>query len=145
MRISGKSYKEIAQIGGGIMKTVTSTRSAPKKQLVDSGLRRLNSALKNGTTSMEAKSGYGLDLDSEVKLLESISEIDRSSPCDVRATWLGAHDFPKEMTRGEYVEHLISEQLPIISELSLAKWVDVFCEEGWCLHRDLLASILDFM
>ena len=131
MRISGKSYKEIAKIGGGIMKTVNSTRSAPKKQLVESGLRRLNSALENGTTSMEAKSGYGLDLDSEVKLLEAISVIDRSSPCDVRATWLGAHDFPKEMNREEYVQHLISEQLPIISELSLAKWVDVFCEDGW--------------
>ena len=131
MRISGKSYKEIARTGGGIMKTVNSTRSAPQKQLIDSGLRRLESALKNGTTSMEAKSGYGLDLDSEVKLLEAISVIGRSSPCDVSATWLGAHDFPKEMTRDEYVDHLISEQLPVISELSLANWVDVFCEEGW--------------
>jgi imidazolonepropionase len=91
----------------------------------------LDSALKNGTTSLEAKSGYGLDLDSEVKLLEAISVIGRSSPCDIRATWLGAHDFPKEMTRNEYVEHLITDQLPVISELSLAKWVDVFCEEGW--------------
>ncbi|MFL2974780.1 MAG: imidazolonepropionase [Candidatus Thalassarchaeaceae archaeon] len=131
MRNSGKSYKEISRIGGGIMKTVNSTRSAPQEQLVESGLRRLDSALKNGTTSMEAKSGYGLDLDSEVKLLEVISTIGRSSPCDVRATWLGAHDFPKEMTRNEYVEHLITDQLPVISELSLAKWVDVFCEEGW--------------
>ena len=131
MRISGKSYKDIAKTGGGIMKTVNSTRSSPQKQLVDSGLKRLESALKNGTTTMEAKSGYGLDLDSEVKLLEAISIISRSSPCDVRATWLGAHDFPKEMTRDEYVDHLISEQLPVISELSLAKWVDVFCEDGW--------------
>jgi len=131
MRISGKSYKDIAQTGGGIMKTVNSTRSSPQKQLVDSGLKRLESALKNGTTTMEAKSGYGLDLDTEVKLLEAISIISRSSPCDVRATWLGAHDFPKEMTRDEYVDHLISEQLPVISELSLAKWVDVFCEDGW--------------
>jgi len=131
LRNSGKSYKEISRIGGGIMKTVNSTRSAPQEQLVQSGLRRLDSALKNGTTSMEAKSGYGLDLDSEVKLLEAISDIGRSSPCDVHATWLGAHDFPKEMTRNEYVEHLITDQLPVISELSLAKWVDVFCEEGW--------------
>jgi len=131
MRISGKSYKDIAQSGGGIMKTVNSTRSAPQKQLVDSGLRRLETAMINGTTSLEAKSGYGLDLDSEVKLLESISIINRSTPCDVRATWLGAHDFPKEMSRDQYVEHLISEQLPVISELSLANWADVFCEEGW--------------
>ncbi len=131
MRISGKSYKEISQIGGGIMKTVSSTRSAPQSELVESGLRRLESAIKNGTTSLEAKSGYGLDLDTEVKLLEAISVIARTSPCDVRATWLGAHDFPKEMTNSDYVEHLISDQLPVIAELSLAKWVDVFCEEGW--------------
>ena len=131
MRISGKTYKEIAKIGGGIMKTVNSTRSTPQNHIVESGLRRLETAMKNGTTSIEAKSGYGLDLDSEVKLLESISVIDRMSACDVQATWLGAHDFPKEMSRNEYVEHLITEQLPVVSELSLAKWVDVFCEEGW--------------
>ena len=147
MRISGKSYKDIAKTGGGIMKTVNSTRSSPQKQLVDSGLKRLESALKNGTTTMEAKSGYGLDLDSEVKLLESISIISRSSPCDVRATWLGAHDFPKEMTRDEYVNHLISEQLPVISELSLAKWVDVFCEDGWFTNEqteDIVTASKEF-
>ncbi len=147
MRISGKSYKDIAKTGGGIMKTVNSTRSSPQKQLVDSGLKRLESALKNGTTTMEAKSGYGLDLDSEVKLLEAISIISRSAPCDVRATWLGAHDFPKEMTRDEYVNHLISEQLPVISELSLAKWVDVFCEDGWFTNEqteDIVTASKEF-
>ena len=131
MRLGGKTYREIAQSGGGIMKTVRSTRSAPKRNLVERGLSRANECLRNGTTTLEAKSGYGLDLDSEVKLLESISEIDRSMDLDIRATWLGAHDFPPEMGREEYVEHLISEQLPVISELSLARWVDVFCEEGW--------------
>lgn len=131
MRLGGKTYREIAQSGGGIMKTVRSTRSAPKRNLVERGMSRANECLRNGTTTLEAKSGYGLDLDSEVKLLESISEIDRSMDLDIRATWLGAHDFPPEMGREEYVEHLISEQLPVISELSLARWVDVFCEEGW--------------
>ena len=131
MRLGGKTYQEIAQSGGGIMKTVRSTRSSPKRNLVERGTSRANECLRNGTTTLEAKSGYGLDLDSEVKLLESISEIDRSMDLDIRATWLGAHDFPPEMGREEYVEHLISEQLPVISELSLAKWVDVFCEEGW--------------
>ena len=131
MRLGGQTYQEIAQSGGGIMKTVRSTRSSPKRNLVERGISRANECLRNGTTTLEAKSGYGLDLDSEVKLLESISEIDRSMDLDIRATWLGAHDFPPEMGREEYVEHLISEQLPVISELSLAKWVDVFCEEGW--------------
>ena len=131
MRLRGKTYQEIAQSGGGIMKTVRHTRSTPKRHLVTSGISRAQEFMRNGTTTLEAKSGYGLDLDSEIKLLESISEIDRSTSLDIRATWLGAHDFPPEMGRGEYVEHLISEQLPVISELSLAKWVDVFCEEGW--------------
>ncbi|MBI87508.1 MAG: imidazolonepropionase [Euryarchaeota archaeon] len=131
MRVSGKSYKDIATSGGGIMKTVMQTRSSPQQSLVESGLRRVDAALRNGTTTLEAKSGYGLDLDSEVKILESISLVDRSSVCDILPTWLGAHEFPKEITRKEYVEQLISEQLPVISELSLAKWVDVFCEEGW--------------
>ncbi len=131
MRVAGKSYKDIAASGGGIMKTVLETRSAPSDELIGSGISRVNSALMNGTTTIEAKSGYGLDLDSEVKILEAISVINRSTPCNIMATWLGAHDFPPEYNRKSYVDHLITEQLPIISELALAKWVDVFCEEGW--------------
>ena len=72
-----------------------------------------------------------MDLDTEVKILESVSVIGRSTPCDVSPTWLGAHDFPPEYDRESYVQHLISEQLPVVSELALAGWVDVFCEDGW--------------
>jgi len=147
MRLRGKTYQGIAQSGGGIMKTVRHTRSTPKRHLVTSGISRAQEFMRNGTTTLEAKSGYGLDLDSEIKLLESISEIDRSTSLDIRATWLGAHDFPPEMGRGEYVEHLISEQLPVISELSLAKWVDVFCEEGWFTNEqteDLVKASKDY-
>ena len=147
MRLRGKTYQEIAQSGGGIMKTVMHTRSTPKRHLVTSGISRAQEFMRNGTTTLEAKSGYGLDLDSEIKLLESISEIDRSTTLDIRATWLGAHDFPPEMGRGEYVEHLISEQLPVISELSLARWVDVFCEQGWFTNEqteDLVKASKDF-
>ena len=147
MRLRGKTYQEIAQSGGGIMKTVRHTRSTPKRHLVTSGISRAQEFMRNGTTTLEAKSGYGLDLDSEIKLLESISEIDRSTTLDIRATWLGAHDFPPEMGRGEYVEHLISEQLPVISELSLARWVDVFCEEGWFTNEqteDLVNASKDY-
>ncbi len=136
MRVSGKSYKDIANSGGGIMKTVHETRSSPQNELVEKGIRRVNSALKNGTTTMEAKSGYGLDLNSEVKILEAISVIDRNTDCDIHPTWLGAHDYPPEFSRKEYVENLIYEQLPVISELSLAKWVDVFCEDGWFSNEE---------
>ena len=147
MRLRGKTYQEIAQSGGGIMKTVMHTRSTPKRHLITSGISRAQEFMRNGTTTLEAKSGYGLDLDTEIKLLESISEIDRSTTLDIRATWLGAHDFPPEMGRGEYVEHLISEQLPVISELSLARLVDVFCEQGWFTNEqteDLVKASKDY-
>ena len=131
MRISGKSYKDIAASGGGIMKTVMETRSAPQRNLISSGVERVENLISNGTTSIEAKSGYGLDVETEVKLLEAISIINRSTMCDIKPTWLGAHDFPPEYDRNAYVESLISEQLPVVSELGLAGWVDVFCEDGW--------------
>jgi len=131
MRLTGSSYKDIAAIGGGIGKTVSSTRTCPEKSLFDDGISRVNEAIRNGTTTLEAKSGYGLDLDSEIKILETTSKINRSSKCNIVSTWLGAHDFPSEMGRKQYVEHLISEQLPVVSELGLAQWSDVFCEEGW--------------
>ena len=129
------------------MKTVRHTRSTPKRNLVASGISRVQECMRNGTTTLEAKSGYGLDLDSEVKLLETISEIDRSTAIDIRATWLGAHDFPPEMGREDYVEHLISDQLPVISELSLARWVDVFCEQGWFTNEqteDIVKASKDY-
>ena len=129
------------------MKTVSHTRSTPKRNLVASGISRVQECMRNGTTTLEAKSGYGLDLDSEVKLLEAISEIDRSTAIDIRATWLGAHDFPPEMGREDYVEHLISDQLPVISELSLARWVDVFCEQGWFTNEqteDIVKASKDY-
>ncbi len=131
LRLAGSTYRKIAEMGGGIWKTVISTRSAPQEEIVNSGLRRVHAAMKNGTTSMEAKSGYGLDVNSEVKILEAVSIVDRESPCDIIPTWLGAHDFPKEMSRSDYTDELISEQIPVINELGLAKWADVFCEPGW--------------
>ena len=136
LRQSGNSYQQIAEIGGGIWKTVLSTRSAPQERIVSSGLSRCQSFITNGTTSMEAKSGYGLDLETEVKILESVSMINRETPCNIVPTWLGAHDFPREKSRGEYMEELISEQLPVVNELGLAKWVDVFCEEGWFTNEE---------
>ncbi|MBM47587.1 MAG: imidazolonepropionase [Euryarchaeota archaeon] len=131
LRLAGKTYRDIAAAGGGISKTVVHTRGAPIEALVESGSRRILSAVSNGTTAVEAKSGYGLDVDSEVKILEAISMIDRASPCNITPTWLGAHDLPPDSTRSDYVDQLTSDQLPIISELGLAKWADVFCEPGW--------------
>ncbi len=130
-RLAGKTYRDIAASGGGINKTVVHTRGTPIETLVESGSRRVSSAISHGTTAVEAKSGYGLDVDTEIKLLEAISMIGRSSPCNITPTWLGAHDLPPNSTRREYIDQLVSKQLPIVSELGLAKWADVFCEPGW--------------
>lgn len=136
LRQSGSTYKDIAAMGGGIRKSVLSTRSSPQEELVNSGLRRVQTAVSNGTTSMEAKSGYGLELDSEIKILEAISIINRESCCNILPTWLGAHDFPDDKSRVNYMEELISVQLPAVKELGLARWVDVFCEEGWYTNEE---------
>jgi len=130
MRQNGLSYQDISLQGGGIHKTVEATRKATKEELVSLGQTRITQASMNGTTTMEAKSGYGLSLESEVKLLETMSEI-KNSNCNLLPTWLGAHDFPKDKTKEEYMDELINKQLPYISERKLTKWVDVFCEPGW--------------
>ena len=130
MRQKGHSYQEISKLGGGIGRTVSSTRKASKKELISLGHQRLSQASLNGTTTIEAKSGYGLSVDSEIKLLQASSEIN-SQKCNILPTWLGAHDFPNDKSNEEYIDELITEQLPFISENKLANWVDVFCEPGW--------------
>ena len=136
LRQSGFSYKEIANRGGGINQTVNSTRKATKKELIELGNSRLRRALNFGTTTMECKSGYGLDTESELKILESINLISKESPVKLHSTWLGAHDIPTNLTKDEYIEELLSEQIPAIVEQNVAKWVDVFCEPGWFSVED---------
>jgi imidazolonepropionase len=95
------------------------------------GARRVQSALEHGTTSMECKSGYGLSLESELSLLEVIRDLQTQVDIKLHPTWLGAHDFPKNISRKSYFEELLTDQLPAIHEQGIAKWTDVFCEPGW--------------
>ena len=131
LRQSGHSYTDIAKMGGGISKTVKATRNATESRLAKLGNSRLNRASKFGTTTMECKSGYGLSTDSELKLLSIIDDLNTQNPIDLHATWLGAHDFPFDKTKKQYMEELLSEQLPQVIEQGIAKWADVFCEPGW--------------
>lgn len=131
MRQKGMSYADIAYNGGGINKTVKKTRLTPLNGLVKSANDRVGIAMQNGTTSLEAKSGYGLNTDTELNSLKAIDQINKNSPCRIYSTWLGAHDFPKDISRSEYIEQLINDQLPEIVNNNLAKYVDVFCEPGW--------------
>jgi imidazolonepropionase len=132
LRIRGASYMEIAREGGGINSTVAAVRRASKSDLVNSALPRLRSMLRNGTTTVEVKSGYGLDLDNEIKMLRAIAEIGAAQPIDVIPTFLGAHEFPPEYSdrKEQYVALIIDEMIPAVTEEGLAEFCDVFCERG---------------
>jgi len=138
-RQQGHSYSQIAEMGGGIGHTVGATRSATTEQLLNLGAKRLRTALKSGTTMLEAKSGYGLDTETELRLLECAKKLGRvvGMP-DIDCTWLGAHATPPpkndqspKLSREDYVEELIDEQLPAIIQQGIARSADVFCEPGW--------------
>lgn len=129
-RLNGVSYQDIAAQGGGIASSVKSTREESHQELFESGKRRLISLLKDGVTSLEIKSGYGLSLEHEVKMLEVAKELAKAFPVDIKTTCLAAHALPTEYKgrSDDYIEHLCSEVLPKIAELGLADAVDAFCE-----------------
>ncbi|HEV2883819.1 MAG TPA: imidazolonepropionase [Pyrinomonadaceae bacterium] len=130
-RSQGATYQEIAARGGGIQSTVRATREASIDELVAAGKRYAAWFLRCGTTTAEAKSGYGLTLEDELKLLRAIRELDRETPLRYVPTFLGAHDIPPEYKsrRDEYVSLLINEMIPSVAQEKLAKYCDVFCEQ----------------
>lgn len=133
MRSDGKTYQQIAEAGGGIVSTMNATRAASKKELKKSAERRLDAMLKLGTTVAEIKSGYGLDPDSEMKMLEVSRELAREHYATVVSTFLGAHAFPPEYKgkEEEYVSLICDYMLPHISKKNLAAFCDVFCDKGY--------------
>ncbi len=132
MRISGMPYMEIASKGGGITSTVMAVRKASEENLFTLALDRVNSMVKHGTTTLEIKSGYGLTLEDELKMLRVIKRLDESADIDIVPTFLGAHEFPPEYRerRDSYVDLVIKDMIPAVSEENLAEFCDVFCEEG---------------
>ena len=141
LRQRGLTYSDISKLGGGISKTVESTRSCSIEKLVELGVQRASNALRLGTTTMEAKSGYGLSTESEIKLLEATERVNQISACEIQATWLGAHDIPKNNDKEEYIEELIGKQLSMVVQQGIAKWADVFCEPGWFTVDDTIEII----
>ena len=131
-RLAGATYAEIAADGGGIVKTVAATRTASEHELVDLGRARLAEMLACGTTTAEAKSGYGLELEAERRMLRAIRTLSAGQAIDLSATFMGAHEVPVEFRgrRREYVRVVIDEMIPAIADEGLAEWCDVFCEEG---------------
>lgn len=133
MRLQGKSYLEIAQAGGGILKTVLATRVASEEELYDSTRARLQNMLGYGVTTVEVKSGYGLDFESELKCLNVLRRLQPESPVDIVPTYMGGHDVPPEYKgrTDEYVTELCERQIPEIARQNLAVFCDVFCEQGY--------------
>ncbi len=131
-RLAGASYAEIAASGGGIVTTVDATRQASERDLIEGARTRLAEMLTFGTTTAEAKSGYGLGLAAERKILCAIRNVAAGQPIELTATFMGAHEVPVEFRgrQGDYVKELIDEMIPAIAEEKLAEWCDVFCEQG---------------
>lgn len=131
-RLSGMEYMEIMKRGGGIINSVTGTKYATKEELIEVGLKRLNSMMSFGVTTVEGKSGYGLDYETEIKQLEVMEELDNRHPLDIVKTFLGAHAVPKEYKgrEDEFIDFLIDKVLPEVKERNLAEFCDIFCEKN---------------
>ncbi|MBN2229495.1 MAG: imidazolonepropionase [Candidatus Thorarchaeota archaeon] len=132
MKLEGKNYLEILEAGGGILNTLKHTRASTKDQLVSNAFSYAESMLSMGTTTIEAKSGYGLNTENELKMLQAVQELGRMIPSGLVSTFLGAHAIPPEFKgRAEdYVDLLINEMIPAVAEKKLAEFCDVFCEKG---------------
>ena len=132
LKLQGVPYLEILARGGGILSSVEATRAASKEELIAGGIKSCQQMLAQGTTTAEAKSGYGLSTEAELKTLRAIHQVDGAQPIDLVPTFLGAHAVPKEY-KGEpdrYLDLVIDEMLPRVVENNLARYCDVFCEEG---------------
>lgn len=132
-RIKGLSYEDIAKRGGGILNSAKATQNASEDELFESAMHRLHQVILMGTGAIEIKSGYGLSLEAELKMLRVIERIKKTSPIPVKATFLGAHAYPKEYKENKeaYLKLIIDEMLPAVASEKLADYVDVFCEKNY--------------
>ncbi len=132
MKLHGVSYLEILAAGGGILSTVERTRAAAKEELIEKAEKELHKMLRRGVTTCECKSGYGLSLEAELKMLEAAEELKARQPVELVSTFMAAHALPKEYAddREGYLSLIIDTMLPLVAERRLAEFCDVFCETG---------------
>lgn len=132
LKLKGRTYLEILAAGGGILRTVRDTRAASEDELFDQSAARLESMVAHGSTTVEAKSGYGLDRDAELRILRTVRRLDEAYPVDLVPTFMGAHAVPPEFQGrpDDYVRFVSQEVLPAVAREGLARFCDVFCESG---------------
>ncbi|MGX8797562.1 imidazolonepropionase [Fusibacter sp. JL298sf-3] len=130
-RLEGRSYMDIMAKGGGIVNSVRGTQNATKEELIQIGIKRLNSMTAFGVTTVEGKSGYGLDLDTEIKQLEVMKELNKVHSLDIVTTFLGPHARPKAYKENPdaFIDYMIDEVLPVVDKEGLAEFADIFCED----------------
>ncbi len=131
-RLKGDSYMSIMERGGGIASTMNATREASKEELLESGKERLNRMLSYGITTVEGKSGYGMDFDTEMKMLEVMKALNEEHPVDIVSTYLGPHAIPPEYKDRdrEFIDFCVNEVMPKVKEANLAEFADIFTEKG---------------
>ena len=139
-RINGLSYQEIAQNGGGIINSAKKINQIDEEILYERSLKRLNKLIKLGTGAIEIKSGYGLSVESELKILRVIKKLKETTPICIKSTFLGAHAVPEKYKKNkkEYIELIIDKMLPEIASNDLADYIDIFCEEGYFTNEDTI-------
>jgi imidazolonepropionase len=130
-RARGETYEQIAKAGGGIWSTVEKTRAASETELVAQAKKHANWFLRCGTTTVEAKSGYGLTVEDELKILRVLRQLKTDVPLEIVPTFLGAHAVPRELSPDDYLNRVITEMLPRVTAEKLAEFCDVFCERGY--------------
>lgn len=129
-RQEGASYLDILKKGGGIIETVNKTCQTSQPELVAIARRRLNVATESGTTTIEIKSGYGLETQQEIKILNTIRQLKKTSQTRIAGTFLGAHAIPQYVREEDYTKTIIDQMLPVVTQSNLADFCDVFCEDG---------------
>ena len=139
-RINGLSYQQIAKNGGGILNSAKKIHQIDEEILYKRSLKRLNKLIKLGTGAIEIKSGYGLSVESELKILRVIKKLKETTPISIKSTFLGAHAVPEKYkeNKKEYIELIINEMLPAIASNNLADYIDIFCEEGYFTNEDTI-------
>lgn len=144
LRLNGATYEEVARAGGGIVSSVRSLRAASEDDLVRQTLPRLNALIAEGVTTVEVKSGYGLDRENEIKSLKAARRLGQERPVAIRTTFLGAHALPPEMNgdKARYIDAIVNDMLPAIAAQGLADAVDGFCE-GIAFLPDEIARVFD--
>jgi len=132
-RINGMTYHEIAERGGGILNSARKLNDLSEEELYESAFARLKDLIAHGTGAIEIKSGYGLNLDAELKMLRVIQRLKTHSPIPIKATFLGAHAFPESFKEKQdaYVDEIVNAMLPEVAKSNLADYIDVFCEKGY--------------